>query len=188
MDEREAIERLKGDDAGGIEVLVRTYQLRAVRAAYLIVRDRSLAEDIVQNAFVRAYERIAQFDPERPFGPWFMKTVVNDAVKAASRRELTCSLESSDTDIIAAGLADPDPGPHEVAEQEELRRRVWEALKELPLAQRAAVVQRYYLGMNEAEMAGDTTTPPGTIKWRLYAARKSLSKMLGFGTEEKDRG
>jgi RNA polymerase sigma-70 factor (ECF subfamily) len=92
MEERQAIERLKRGDVSGLEVLVRRHQARAVQAAYLIVRDRSLAEDVVQGAFVRAYEGIGRFDAERLFGPWFMKVVVNDAVKTAARRERTLSL------------------------------------------------------------------------------------------------
>ena len=66
MDERRSIERLKEGDPGGLEVLVKTHQVRAVRAAYLICRDRSLAEDVVQSAFVKAYEpkeHLAVFAP-----------------------------------------------------------------------------------------------------------------------------
>ena len=82
MEEQKAIARLKRGDISGLEALVRKYQVQAVRAAYLIIRDRALAEDIVQAAFLRAYERIGQFDAGRPFGPWFLRSVVNDAVKA----------------------------------------------------------------------------------------------------------
>jgi RNA polymerase sigma-70 factor, ECF subfamily len=57
MEESQAIARLKRGDIGGLEVLVRKYQAQATRTAFLIVRDRALAEDIVQAAFVRAYER-----------------------------------------------------------------------------------------------------------------------------------
>lgn len=177
MDERRAIERLKKGDVDGLEALVRSHQTRAVRAAYLIVRDRALAEDVVQGAFVRAYEKIARFDPERPFGPWFMKVVVNDAIKAASRRERTIRFEEGEEDPITR-LVDPETGPQEFAEDAEERRRVWAALEKLPPAQRAAVVQRYYLGMSEAEMSEGGGSPPGTIKWRLHAARKRLSKFL----------
>jgi RNA polymerase sigma-70 factor, ECF subfamily len=175
MDERRAIERLKDGDIGGLEVLVRKHQIRAVRAAYLIVRDRGLAEDVVQGAFVRAYERIGGFDEKRPFGPWFIKVVVNDAIKAASRRERAAPSEHEGEDPILQ-LSDPSTRPVELAEEAETRRRVWAALEKLPPAQRAVVVQRYYLGMSEAEMSRDV--PPGTIKWRLHAARKALSRML----------
>ena len=176
MEERSAIERLKRGDIGGLEVLVRRYQVRAVQAAYLILRDRSLAEDVAQGAFVRAYEGIGRFDEEWPFGPWFMRVVLNDAVKAAHRRGRTLPLEGDDAP--ARWLMDPEAGPQELAEQAEVGRRVWAALERLPPAQRAVVVQRYYLGMTEAEMARGEGAPHGTIGWRLHAARRALSRML----------
>ena len=175
MDERRAIGRLKGGDPGGLEDLVRAHQVRAVRAAYLICRDRSLAEDVVQSAFVKVYEKIEGFDERRSFGPWFTRIVVNDAIKAASRRERTTRYEGASPDAL---LEDPGMGPSELLEEAEERHRVWRALAKLPPAQRAAIVQRYYLGMSEAEMAGDDGSPPGTIKWRLHAARRRLSKLL----------
>jgi RNA polymerase sigma-70 factor, ECF subfamily len=186
MEERGAVERLKRGDVGGLEALVKKHQTRALRTAYLIVRNRALAEDVVQDAFVRAYERIGSFDETRPFGPWFMKVVVNDAVKTASRREWTVPFEQREGDDLVTRLADPEASPEGLAEEAEERRWVWAALEKLPLTQRAAVVQRYYLGMSEAEMAGGSASPPGTIKWRLHAARKSLSKLLRPGSRTQD--
>ncbi len=124
MEERRAIERLKRGDPEGLEVLVRRHQVRAVRTAYLIVRDRSLAEDVVQGAFVKTYERIGRFDETRPFGPWFTKVVINDAIKAASRREKTVSYSGEGEDLVAR-LADPGSGPEDLAEEGETQRRVW---------------------------------------------------------------
>jgi len=68
MEERRAIERLKRGDIGGLEVLVRRHQARAVQAAYLICRDRALAEDVAQSAFVRGARHAPQLDPRVPFG------------------------------------------------------------------------------------------------------------------------
>jgi RNA polymerase sigma-70 factor, ECF subfamily len=178
MEERKAVERLKRGDVGGLEVLVRRYHTRAVRAAYLVVHDRSLAEDLAQGAFVRAYEGIGRFDADRPFSLWLMKIVLNDAIKTSKKRERTVSLEVGGAEEALARLADPGTGPHEQAEAAEVRRRVWRALEELPPAQRAAVVQRHYLGMSEAEMAESGHSPPGTIKKRLHVARGRLSKLL----------
>lgn len=122
MEERRAIERLKRGDIGRLEALVRIHQARAVQAAYLILRDRASAEDVAQNAFVRAYERIGGFDAGRPFGPWFMKVVLNDAVKTAARRERTLPL--GENDAPPTWLLDPETGPQELAEEAEARRRV----------------------------------------------------------------
>ena len=181
MEEQEAIARLKRGDIGGLEALVCKYQVQAVRTAYLITRDRALAEDIVQTAFLRAYERIGQFDAERPFGPWFLRSVVNDAVKAAARRERQVPLEAGsegEGTSLADLLADPGPGPDNLVEAAEIHQTVWAALGKLPPAQRAAIVLRYYLDLSEAEMAGELACPPGTVKWRLHAARKRLRTLL----------
>lgn len=180
MEEQQAIALLKRGDIGGLETLVRKYQVQAVRAADLIVRDRALAEDIVQAAFLRAYERIGQFDVGRPFGPWFLRSVVNDAVKAAARRERQVPLDDETGEMVSLAdlLADPAPGPGELAEQAETRQAVWATLGELLPAQRAAIVLRYYLGLSEAELADELACPPGTVKWRLHAARKHLRALL----------
>lgn len=178
MDERDAVARLKRGDIGGLEVLAKTYQLRATRAADLIVRDRSLAEDIVAETFLRIYERIEQFDAGRPFGPWFLRCVVNAAREAANRRERHVPLTGTGKGNLEEVLADRMPGPEAVAEWEELRRAVWAALGRLPPAQRAAVVQRYYLGLSEQEMAVEAGCSPGTIKWRLHVARERLRHWL----------
>jgi RNA polymerase sigma-70 factor (ECF subfamily) len=104
MLENEAIVRLKQGDVRGLEILVKTYQLKAVRAAYLIVGDRALAEDVVEDAFLRVYERIGQFDPLRFFEPWFLRIVVNIARRCLCRAARLLAPSSS---ISASRLAHP---------------------------------------------------------------------------------
>jgi RNA polymerase sigma-70 factor (ECF subfamily) len=178
VDERAAIERLKRGEIAALEPLVRAHQLRAVRAAYLVTRDLALADDVVQSAFVRAYERIGGFDPARPFGPWFMRVVLNDAVKAATRRRRESSLDDQPAAEAVADLPDAELGPEASQVRRETAAEVWAALGELPPAQRAAVVQRYYLGLSEAEMSAVSACPPSTVKWRLHAARERLRALL----------
>jgi RNA polymerase sigma-70 factor (ECF subfamily) len=179
VDEREAIRRLLDGDTAGLEFLVRQYQSQALRAAVLIVRDQALAQDLVQSAFVHAYERIHTFDVRRPFGPWFLKIVFNDALKAALRR----SREIHDP-THAESAVEPGPGPERTWEQAETADEIWAALGQLTAAQRAAVVQRYYLGWTEAEMAADLDCPPSTIKSRLHAARERLRLLLRPATHD----
>ena len=89
MDNQDAIQRLKRGDIGGLHVLVDRYQVRAARAAYLITQDTAMAEDIMQNAFLRVYDRIDQFDLTRPFEPWLMRIVINLALQTiGSQRRL----------------------------------------------------------------------------------------------------
>lgn len=179
MTEREAIEQLKRGECAGLEFLVRLYQVRAVRAAYLVTRDRALAEDVVQAAFLKVYQRIGQFDATREFGPWFFTSVVHDAVKAARARDRHASLDMIEDERPAGGsLVDERPGPEALWEQAETAEQVASALERLTPQQRAAVVARYYLELSEAESATALKLPRSTIKWRLYEARRHLRLLL----------
>ncbi|MGH2542526.1 MAG: RNA polymerase sigma factor [Ardenticatenaceae bacterium] len=186
MDEQRAIERLKQGDLAGLEYLVHRHQIEALRVADLITRDRAVAEDVVQNAFLRAAERIEQFESGRPFAPWFLRIVRNDAIKAARRRERTLSLHSLTGDgetALAQLLADRGITPEQAAEAGDLRDAVWQAMGRLPPEQRDAMVQRYYLDWSEAEMAAEAGAPRGTIKWRLHRAREQSRYFLrSFGS------
>jgi RNA polymerase sigma-70 factor (ECF subfamily) len=193
VDERQAIALLKQGQVAGLETLVQLYQLRALRAAYLVVGDRALAEDVVQSAFLRAYDRIGQFDTGRPFGPWFLRSVVNAAIKAGARQARLVGLDPGDEDdedvsALASRLADQAPGPEEQAELGETRAQVWRALGRLSPAQRGAVVLRYYLDLSESEMAARLERSPGTIKWTLHAARERLRGLLGWTQSKTDSG
>jgi len=180
---------MKHGEIGGLAVLVRLYEVQAVRTAYLITRDHALAEDVVQNAFLRAYQRIDQFDLARPFGPWFMRSVVNAAIQAAHRQERELSLDAAVLDgpgdlTFADLLPDAAPNPDDQVERAELRQAVWDALGKLTPDQRAAVIQRYYLDMSDEEMAERMAIKPGTVRWRLHAARQRLRALLARHVRE----
>jgi RNA polymerase sigma-70 factor (ECF subfamily) len=144
------------------------------RAAYLITHDAGLAEDVMQSAFVQMVDRIHQFDSARCFEPWFMRIVVNMALKSVGRNanHLPLDLEAADW------LPDPQPGPAAALETADLERAVREALLALTPEQRAVIVLRYYLGYTEREMSQELGSPVGTIRWRLHAARKMLRGLL----------
>ena len=178
---RNAVESLRRGDIKGLTVLVEVYQIRALRAAFLVTQDKPAAEDIVQSAFVRAYERIEQYDMTRAFAPWFLRGVVNDALAFARKAGRHISLDAEpegDAAALIDFLRDGAPPPDLVAEAGELREAIQIALSALTPDQRAAVVLRYYLGLSEDEMVAELNAPPGTIKWRLHAARKHLRALL----------
>lgn len=175
MEEREAIARLRSGDPSGLEPLVRAHQRPALRVALAITRDAMLAEDVVQDAFLRAYERIDRFDISRPFRPWFLRSVANAALRVMERRGRLSSLED---DSASTGSASGDPGPEQRVERAETSDELWHALAELSPALRAAVVLRYYVGLSEAEAAAELGCARGTVKWRLSAARKRLRELL----------
>jgi RNA polymerase sigma-70 factor, ECF subfamily len=181
LEEKLAIARLKQGDLNGMETLVKRYQVRAVSAAFLIVRDPQLAEDLVHDAFLRAAEKIDQFDESQPFGAWFLRSVVNAALKAAKRQKRFIPLDepqTGETSSIAEWLMDPHPNPELIVETQETRQTVWKVLGELPPAQRAVIVMRHFLEMSETEMTRELNRPLTTIRWRLKTARNRLRKLL----------
>jgi len=179
LDETIAIKRLKNGDLNGLETLVQRYQVQAVHAAYLIVKDRYLAEDIAQNAFLKAAEKIDQFNGRRAFGPWFMRIVVNAAIKVANRQKREAPLEGEDEDADAFSFhQDTGPSPEEIVEMDETGQVVWQALERLPVEQRAAVVMRHFLEMSDVEMTAALNRPPSAIHWWLRTARSRLREML----------
>lgn len=183
MNEQQAITRMKQGDISGLEVLVREYQLQAVRTAMMVTQDRAIAEDVVQSTFVRIYRKIHQFEEGRPFGPWFLRSVVNAAVQEMRKRGRHLSLDAEvpwlDSDVTFEDLLPAKTvGPDDHIEVSELADHVREALAQLTPDQRAAVVLRYFLDMSEREMADELDIPAGTVKWRLHAARKRLRGLL----------
>jgi len=177
--EQQAISHLKQGNVAGLAVLVQQYQVKAVHAALLIVRDQATAEDIVQDAFLQAYRKIGQFDERRPFGPWFLRSVIHSAIKAAGRQRRAVSLEAQAEEAeLAEWLIHPGPGPEAWAEKTEIRKAIWNALEQLTPDQRAAVVLRYYLEEDEQAMVRELGRPLTTIKWWLHAARQRLRQIL----------
>ena len=174
MDEREAIARLRRDDISGLEMLVRLHQTEATRIARLITRDQALAEDVVQTAFVRVYERIEQFDPSRPFAPWFFRIVSNDAIRAAQQSSRQVPTDSGFLNQIQDDALSPD----DIIATLDQFESVTEALQLLSPSQRAVIVLRYYAGLTDLEVAMQLESAPGTIRWRLHAARKRLRQLL----------
>jgi RNA polymerase sigma-70 factor (ECF subfamily) len=176
MTDQEAVAKLFAHDIAGLETLVRRYHTQAIQTAYLIVGDWALAEDVAQSAFVNAYERIGSFDNTRPFAPWFLRTVVNIALKmSAGRRDLSLDeqRESSGLDLSA-----PGPGIVQILEAAETREEILAAVHKLSPDQRAAIVMKYYLDLSDLDAAARLNVPAGTIRRRLHDARKRLRQLL----------
>lgn len=181
MEESQAIALIKKGDLMGLEVLVRRHQVEAVHAAYMIVGDRFLAEDIAQASFLKAAEKIHQFKDGRPFRPWILRIVTNDALKASLRARRDLSLDATqELDESLAWLRDTNPGPEELAATAENQQMIWEALQQLTPKQRAAIVMRYFLDMKDREIAQELDRPLSSIKWSIHAAKGRLRSLLGF--------
>ncbi len=177
LEEQKAIQCLKRGQISGLETLVTRYQVRAMRAAFLILQDEAQAEDVVQETFLRLYRQIQRFDETRPFGPYLMRSVVHAALNRAQSNARLRPIEPDATPDFEQWLTEM-PDPESLVQAAELRNEVLQALKRLPARQRAAIVQRYYLQMSEQEMAENLQAAPGTIKWLLNAARARLRTLL----------
>jgi RNA polymerase sigma-70 factor (ECF subfamily) len=190
MEDRIAISRLKQGNLSALEELVNHYQVKAVHAAYAIVYDRDLAEDIAQNTFVKVVKRVDQFDEARPFAPWFFRILVNEAITASKKQKTLVSLdEQSDgpSAKLANWLTDPNLKPEQLVEQKETREIILKALQCLKPEERAVIVMRYFLEMSESDMVTKMDRPLSTIKWWLREARKRL-KILISSTSDAEEG
>ncbi len=179
MDDVEAIRGLKRGEIGGLEVLVARYQAPALATAYLITQEEALAEDVVQEVFVHLYQHLQRFEEDRPFRPYLLRSVVHAALDAVAQRARWLPYPG---DEAVEALGERITQAASVEDQVELAQRVQAiagALRQLPARQRAAIVQRYYLGMSEAEMAEAQGAAAGTVKWLLNAARTRLRALLG---------
>lgn len=183
MDDREAIRRLKTGEIGGLEVLVNRYQVEAVRAAFLITHDQALAEDVVQETFIRLYQRARHFDATRPFKPYLMRSVVNAALNAVRRDGKFVPLEADTTSLET--LLEHAASVESQVEYNQLSSEILQAISKLSPRHRAVIVQRYYLEMSEQEMAQALDAAPGTIKWLLNAARTRMRELLGSDRSAK---
>lgn len=182
-DEPGLVVQVQQGDSEAYAVLVRRHLPRAHRIAWRMLRHREDAEDAVQDAFLRALERIDQCDPGRPFGPWFFRIVATTAInrhRSAKRRETE---ELSDTDVSDA------VSPVDVAVHGVLRDEVDAAIRTLPPIQRQLIELVTFEEFTPTEAAGMLEIPAGTARWHLHEARKALrtqlQSWLGDGGEDE---
>jgi RNA polymerase sigma-70 factor (ECF subfamily) len=175
MDETDAqlVLRVRRGDRPAADRLLERY-LRACHLVALAVTGAEPdAEDVCQDAFIAAIERIDDCrDPER-FGAWLLQIVRNRA-RNYRRREASRRLEPLEDGILTGG-----PLPNDPAEQAELRRRLLAALAMLSEAQREVVLLHDLEGWKHREIADRLGLPPGTVRSHLHHARRQLRKALG---------
>lgn len=171
--EGRAIEEVRRGNAGSYDYLVSKYSKRVASIAWGIVRNAHDAEDLAQEAFVKAFQSIGRFKEGEPFGPWIYRIVTNlalDVVKHRSRfrhEELTETQPAARRDNAELG-----------AVTNELASRIDGALESLPEHQR--VVARLYLveQFDHAEIAAMMGLSEGTVRSHLSLARKKLKEQL----------
>jgi RNA polymerase sigma-70 factor (ECF subfamily) len=159
----------RGDDAAW-ETLVREHQEAIFRLAYLLLGDAHEAEDVAQDAFVRAFRALGSFDASRPLRPWLMRIVANLAHN--HKRSIGRYMAMVKRAIIASPETVATLG--ERSGQQWEAQTLWEAVRRLSSREQEVVYLRYFLDLSEAEMAAALDVPPGTVKSRLHRALSRL--------------
>jgi RNA polymerase sigma-70 factor (ECF subfamily) len=171
--ETQAIAAVKGGDRGPYDYLVRKYTKRTVSIAWGIVRNAADAEDLAQEAFVKAFESIDRFRSGEPFGPWIYRIVTNLALDVMKHRT-----KFRDEEITEAEPASRRDSAELPAVANEIAARIDRAIESLPEMQR--VVARLFLveEFEHTEIAGMTGLSEGTVRSHLSLARKKLREQL----------
>ncbi|HEX3245878.1 MAG TPA: RNA polymerase sigma factor [Chloroflexota bacterium] len=176
LEEAELVERAKRGDADAYSLLVQQHQELVVRAVYLIVRDAAEAEDVAQEAFVRAYLALQRFRSGAPFRPWLLKVATNEALNRRKAAERHSARAERAARVRPSG--DAAPSPEAAALQAEQRGALERALDGLRQPERLAIIYRYVLEISEAETAAILGCPPGTVKSRLSRGLQQLRLRL----------
>lgn len=171
----ELVARAACGDGMAFETLYRRHHVPLFRTALAMTGQVNTAEDVLQDAFVRAYRHIGrvQLAEGASLRPWLHRIVVNLARDLAARRE---PIVTSDTDLER--FANGGPSLERTAERRELNRIVAEAVDRLPFDQRLVVVLFYTQDMDVEQIAATLGIPPGTVKSRLYYGRVRLRAAL----------
>ncbi len=181
-EEAALITRVQRGDQAAFDALARRYSARAFAVAYRVLRQRQDAEDLVQDAFLVALDKIATYDATRPFAPWFLRIVftrgLNERKARAARERRVQAVDSSELESRSSGAgwggrADADTYRHEI------RRRFNEALQGLSERRRLIVQLADVDGMTGDDIADIVGLPSGTVRWHLHEARRTLRQALG---------
>ncbi len=182
--EQDLIQNARNGDVGAFEELVRVHQQIALRVAFLVMGDRTEAEDVTQEAFVKAYHALARFRQDSPFRPWLLRIVRNEALNQRRRQGRQDRLTLRLANDTVSGDAAPSPETTVMSRMD--RETVLAAVNALPGRYREVVAHRYLLGFSEVETAATLGIPAGTVKSRTARALQRLDRALAGVIERHD--
>ena len=181
--DQDLVERVQRGDKTAFDLLVRKYQHRVVKLVMRYLRDPADAEDVTQEAFIKAYRALPQFRGESAFYTWLYRIAINTAKNAAVSRsrspvEYDLDLQNSDESYdLQARMADHDT-PEALALADEIRVVVEAAIASLPEELRTAIVLRELDGQSYEAIAATMDCPVGTVRSRIFRAREVIDKRL----------
>lgn len=181
LEEQELVERATKGDGNAYNVLVTRHQDVAFRTAFLIAGSTGEAEDAVQEAFVKAFYALPRFKRGASFRAWLLAIVANEArnrLRSAGRRAHLAARAGADR---SSGDAAPSPEAAVLAREQE--EELLAALNSLGDADRLVISLRYFMDLNEKEMAAVLECPRGTVKSRLSRAMAQLRAALAAASD-----
>ena len=183
MSEADLVRRFQAGDEEVFRLLVEPYRDLLLGTAYLMTGDRSLAEDLVQEALVQVWRGLWRFQPRGSFKAWLVKILVN-RVKQHRRRKWVPTVPLEEV----AGIFARDTEVEEIVFESEVRRLLKGAMDTLPDVQRQLIVLRYYSGLSVPEIAQVLGCREGTVKSRLHRALGRLASVLDMYRSQRDPG
>jgi RNA polymerase sigma-70 factor (ECF subfamily) len=175
-DEQHLIRRARQGSHEAYRLLVERHMKQAYNVAFGFVNDHDGAEDIAQEAFVRAYRSLPSFREEAEFGTWLYRIVTNLALNKVKQRKARSDKEVSMESAAAHGAVSLDLAH----EQPDLRTHLERALHELPTLQRAVVILRHIEGLSTAEVSTILHCSEGTVKTHLFRGLRKMRERLAY--------
>ena len=177
------VRRVQRGDKGAFDVLVLKYQHKVVKLVMRYVRNPAEAEDIAQEAFIKAYRALPQFRGDSAFYTWLYRIAINTAKNAVVSRDRSpidfdLDLQNPDESYDMQGrLADTET-PEALTLTEEIRTTVNAAIDALPDDLRQAIMLREIEGLSYEEIADAMECPVGTVRSRIFRAREAIDRSL----------
>ncbi len=192
-DELALVRAAKGGDVSAFEQLVKRYDRNVFRIANHITHSREDAEDVVQEAFLKAYSNLEKFQEQSKFYTWLVRIAVNEALMKLRKRrpERFVSLDEdvkTEDDSLPREVADWSPNPEQLYNQEELRDILSRTIQGLPPTFRTVFVLRDVEGLSTEETAEALELSVPAVKSRLLRARLQLRERLNRYFQRKQNG
>jgi len=178
----ELVRRVQRGERGAFDLLVLRYQHKVVKLVSRLLRDPSEAEDVAQEAFVKAYRALGSFRGDSAFYTWLYRIAVNTArntMAARQRRPLAYEAELSENEqtVVQSRMRHGDT-PEATVLSDEIHRTVNSAVEELPEDLRTAIILREIEGLSYEEIAEAMDCPVGTVRSRIFRAREAIDRSL----------
>ena len=172
---------LKGDQSA-YEDIVNLYQHKLYQVSYRMLGNKEEAEDITQEAFVRAYINLHSFDQKRKFSTWIYRIATNLCIDRIRKKKpdyhLDAEVAGTDGLDMYSQIAADEQLPEEALEQMELQERIQYEISRLPDKYRAVIVLKYIEELSLQEISDILEMPLGTVKTRIHRGREALRKQL----------